>query len=70
MACLEGATLGRQGRVQREQASNRTWGTWLYYGSMGGVLWDSRTKVRLVNSNQKSRILLLQTPRESYLRGA
>lgn len=54
MACLQGP------HGEFKQSSDReTWGTYIsLLGSMGGVLWSSWARARLVHSNQKNEVLI------------
>lgn len=50
-----GTTRGSRGRGQE---SHGTWGKCFLLGSMGGMLWGSRSRARLAHSGQKSRVLV------------
>lgn len=52
------ATRGSQDRVQRQEL-----GHILLLGSVGSMLWGSWAMIRLVNSNQKSWVLVSSTER-------
>ena len=63
-----GTVRGGQSRVQLEGEAQELVHMPLL-GSVGGVLWDSQAKARLVNSNQKKKGGVLVSSAVSYIMG-